>query len=111
LLVAGLVAIGPRDLLGLNQAWAWFNGDRYQEPPFVSNWLFERVRHPLYMALLICLWVTPHMTLGHVLFAAGFSLYIAVGIRLEERDLISRFGKAYADYRARTPAVIPRFFN
>ncbi len=111
LLIAGLLALGPRDLLGLNQALAWYNGNRYQEPPFVSNWLFERVRHPLYMALLICLWVTPHMTLGHVLFAAGLSTYIAFGIRLEERDLIGRFGKAYADYQARTPAVIPRFFN
>ena len=111
LLIAGLIAIGPGDLLGLKQAWAWFRGRRYVEPAFKSNWLFERVRHPLYMALLICLWVTPHMTIGHVMFAAGMSAYIALGIRWEERDLVARFGQDYRDYRARTPALMPRLFK
>ena len=51
------------------------------------------------------------MTAGHALFAAAFSLYIAVGMRLEERGLLRRFGKAYDDYRARTPALLPRLFR
>ena len=111
LLLAGLVAIGPLDLLGLNQARAWFHGRPYAEPPLKSSGLFARLRHPLYAALLICLWATPHMTAGHALFAAAFSLYIAVGMRLEERGLLRRFGKAYDDYRARTPALLPRLFR
>jgi protein-S-isoprenylcysteine O-methyltransferase Ste14 len=45
---------------------------------------------------------------GHLLLAVGLTLYAAVGIRLEERDLAARFGEAWAAYRARVGPFWPR---
>ena len=39
------------------------------------------------------------MTVGRVLFNAGFTLYILIAVRWEERDLIARFGDDYRQYR------------
>jgi protein-S-isoprenylcysteine O-methyltransferase Ste14 len=33
--------------------------------------------------------------------------YILVGLRLEERDLITAFGQDYEQYRARVPMLVP----
>ena len=49
------------------------------------------------------------MTLGHLLLAAGLSIYMLIAIRLEERDLIDIFGEAYLGYRRRVGMLFPRF--
>jgi len=41
------------------------------------------------------------------LLSGGMTLYILVGVWLEERDLLRRFGAAYVEYRQRVPALIP----
>jgi protein-S-isoprenylcysteine O-methyltransferase Ste14 len=50
------------------------------------------------------------MTLGHLLFAAGTTAYIFLGIYLEERDLVAVFGHDYRRYRERVAMLIPRLF-
>jgi hypothetical protein len=48
-----------------------------------------------------------------LLLSGGLSGYQVVGVVLEERDLLRRFGEAYAAYQCRVPAVVavapPRF--
>ena len=60
------------------------------------------------LGVVIAVWVTPTMTVGHLLFAAGSSAYIAVGVHFEERDLRRRFGMAYEEYAQRVPSILPR---
>ena len=48
------------------------------------------------------------MTVSHLLFAAAFSGYVAVGIWFEERDLRRTFGAAYDQYAAQVPSLLPR---
>lgn len=96
------------DLFGLRQAWLYFQGRPYTHRPFAERSLYRRVRHPLMLGFLIAFWATPHMTIGHLVFALLVTAYILVGIRFEERDLVRALGQTYVDYRERTPALIPR---
>ena len=47
------------------------------------------------------------MTLGHLLFAAGMSVYMVAASRVEEQDLVDHFGDVYENYRSRVPAFVP----
>jgi hypothetical protein len=49
----------------------------------------------------------PTMTVGRLLFAAAITAYIFVGIVLEERDLVERFGDEYRRYRERVSMLVP----
>jgi protein-S-isoprenylcysteine O-methyltransferase Ste14 len=83
-------------------------GRSIPETEFRTPFLYKFVRHPIYVGLLMAFWATPEMTLGHLLFAAGGTGYILVGIRFEERDLVATFGERYRSYRAQVPALFPR---
>ncbi len=96
------------DLFGLRQVWLYFRGRPYAEHPFVERSVYKCVRHPLMLGFMIAFWATPHMTMGHLFFALLVTGYILMGTRLEERDLLRHLGAAYADYRRRTPMLIPR---
>ncbi len=111
ILLAGATSIDLPELWGLRQAVSWFKGEAYHELPMKTAWFYERVRHPQYLGILIGVWAGPYMTAGHVLFALGFSLYIMIGLRHEERGIIERYGKGYEDYRRRVPALIPKLWK
>jgi methanethiol S-methyltransferase len=94
------------DFLGIRQA-RWRGPGPYQPPPFRDRWLYAWVRHPMMLGLLVAFWVTPRMSLGHLLFAAAGTGYIAVGLRFEERDLHRQLGDTYREYADRVPALLP----
>jgi len=100
--------ISHSDLFGLRQAWLHARRAGYSPPPFTERGLYRRIRHPLMAGFLIIFWSTPTMTAGHLLFAATATGYILAGIAFEEHDLRQGLGEAYAAYRARVPALIPR---
>src|SRR6476620_1065608 len=47
----------------------------------------------------LAFWAAPEMTAGHLLLAAGLSIYMLIAIRYEETDLVHLFGKDYELYR------------
>jgi protein-S-isoprenylcysteine O-methyltransferase Ste14 len=101
------VLIDHFDLFGVRQVIARWRGRRLVEHKFSTPLLYRAVRHPLYLGFLIAFWVTPRMTLGHLLFATGMTGYILLAVRFEERDLVRLFGDQYRDYRRRVPMLIP----
>ena len=105
--VASTFMVDHLAFVGLSQA-ARRPGD-YQPPTFKVRWLYACVRHPLMLGLLTAFWTTPDMTAGHLLFAFAATGYIAIGVRLEERDLRRDLGQRYLDYASEVPAILPRF--
>jgi protein-S-isoprenylcysteine O-methyltransferase Ste14 len=95
------------DLFGLRHVWLYLCGKPYTPVGFKTPGPYKVVRHPLYVGWLIAFWATPTMTIAHLVFAAGMTVYILVAIRFEERDLVEYHGEAYAEYRRRVPMFIP----
>jgi protein-S-isoprenylcysteine O-methyltransferase Ste14 len=97
------------DLFGTRQVWFYLRGREYQPLPFRVPMFYKHVRHPLYLGWALAFWVTPTMTLGHLLFAASLTAYMAIAATIEERDLVSYFGSRYEEYRRRVPMFVPRW--
>ena len=95
------------DLFGLRQIWIYAKGEEYQHPKFQTTALYRHLRHPIMLGFIIAFWATPRMTSGHLLFAIATTLYILVGIRFEEHDLMHFLGKEYKNYRQRVPMFVP----
>src|SRR5689334_1142722 len=96
------------DLFGLRQVWLQLVGKPCTPLNFKTPWLYRQVRHPLYIGWLMIIWATPTMTVAHLVFAVMSTVYILVGIQLEERDLINAHPE-YAEYRKRVPMLLPGF--
>ena len=98
--------INHYDLFGLRQVWLHLKGEEYSDLPFKTPWLYNHVRHPLYVGWFFAIWATPTMTAAHLVFAVTTAVYILVAVRLEERDLVAALPE-YADYQRRVPMLIP----
>lgn len=95
------------DLFGLRQVWLYLLGKPYTPLNFKTPGPYKVIRHPLYVGWFIVFWATPTMTIAHLVFAVGMTLYILFAIRWEERDLITFHGEEYAEYRRRVSMLIP----
>jgi protein-S-isoprenylcysteine O-methyltransferase Ste14 len=92
---------------GLRQVWDAIAARPSHKATFTAKWFYAIVRHPISLCWLGVVWVTPNMSVGHLVFAAVVSIYIAVVTPLEEADLVAELGDDYALYRHRVRAFIP----
>lgn len=108
LVLAATFMISHVHLFGLQQVHEYLQGEDMSAPEFQIKGLYQYVRHPLNLGFLIAFWSTPHMTVGHLVFALATTGYIFVAMVLEERDLVARFGQRYRRYREHVPKIVPR---
>jgi protein-S-isoprenylcysteine O-methyltransferase Ste14 len=96
------------DLFGTRQVWLHWRGRAYEPLPFGARALYRHMRHPLYVGWALSFWATPTMSVDHLLFASAMTAYMALAVRIEERDLLRHFGGVYDAYRQRVPMFVPR---
>ena len=108
-LLTASFAINHSELFGLQQVYQVFRGRQLTSAPFVERWMYRFDRHPIMTGILIGIWVTPAMTVDHLLFAAGSTVYVWIGVFFEERSLQRQWGRLYEVYRERVGTVVPTF--
>jgi len=104
LLLAGLQQTDPWRFLGLRQL---VEISASPGPSLTITGPYRYVRHPLYSAGLLFIWLTPLMTTSILALNIGITLYLYIGSMFEERRLERELGPAYADYRRQVPRLMP----
>ena len=107
LVLVSTFLINHFDLFGLRQVWSYLRDRPYESLPFGTPGPYRLVRHPLYVGWLFAFWMTPVMTLAHLLFSIATTAYILLAIQFEERDLVREHGNAYEEYRRSVPMLVP----
>jgi len=81
-----------------------------EKPAVIRTSVFGRVRHPIYLAEIVLylglLVISPSLAAVAVLLATIVFLHFIS--RFEEKLLLQRFGREYADYMKNVPMWIPR---
>ncbi len=101
-IILTLLEVDALSFVGLRQP---FQGEAPSH--LVTGGFYRWVRHPLYLFGLLILWLTPVMTRNLLVAYVALSVYLIIGAMFEERKLLREFGPAYAQYKARTPMLIP----
>jgi protein-S-isoprenylcysteine O-methyltransferase Ste14 len=73
----------------------------------VTRGLYRIVRHPLYTFGLLFIWLSPAVSQNSLTVYIGATLYTLTGAYFEERKLLREFGDSYAEYKKKTPMLIP----
>ena len=95
------------ELFGLQQVYLYLRNQPMQHAKFRMPLLYRIVRHPIMLGFVIAFWATPHMSLGHLLFAIVTTGYIVIALQLEERDLVKYHGDVYREYQQRVSMLMP----
>jgi protein-S-isoprenylcysteine O-methyltransferase Ste14 len=85
-----------------------------EEGQIINSSIYGILRHPVYAGVL-------RMAIGLALLngnanALAFAVLMPIGITgwirlVEEKELIERFGQSYLEYRRRTPAFWPKWYD
>lgn len=103
-LLVGVLQTGLGSFIGLNQL---IRHPENVPPRLVTHGLYRYVRHPLYTAGLVFIWLLPVMSTNLLALNIGITLYLYLGALVEERKLLHEFGEPYAEYCRRTPMLVP----
>ena len=101
-IIVTLLQVDAASFIGLRQVF-----EREQPSQLVTNGFYRWIRHPLYLFGLLVIWLTPVMTLNLLVVYLALTGYLIIGAMFEERKLLREYGAAYAEYKARTPMIIP----
>jgi len=66
-------------------------------------------RHPWYFASIVFIWsYNTNIFLSTFILNTIFTIYLFIGVYLEERKLIKEFGDVYLDYQQKVPMIFPK---
>lgn len=109
MMFAATFHFGHFSFLGLAQAWENFRSSPPRQSSMSARYLYALVRHPISLGWMVTPLLTPHLTVGHLVFAASTVTYILIATRFEEADLVEALGEDYRNYRQDVPAFLPSF--
>ena len=98
------------ELMGLRQVYLYFTQRAYTSLPFTRKLMYRYSRHPMMLGFLSGMWALPVMSVSHFMMSSLFTLYIIVGVYLEEKDLVARFGETYRNYKKEIATLIPKLY-
>jgi protein-S-isoprenylcysteine O-methyltransferase Ste14 len=105
----GTRSLGAFDALGIKTAiHALTNQKPIPATPFLVRGPYRWVRHPLYFFSLVVIWSGPIFTVDRLLHNMLWTVWIAIGATLEERDLVACFGQPYRTYQKTVPMLLPK---
>jgi methanethiol S-methyltransferase len=100
-------ALGDFDAFGTQSILSHLRRERPHPAPFTIRGPYRWVRHPVYFFGIVVFWACPSLSLDRMLFDILFTVWIAIGAVLEERDLVAEFGDTYRDYQRKVPMLLP----
>ena len=102
MLIIAFLQTDSLSFVGLRQLF-----EKEKSGQLITRGLYRVVRHPLYTFGLLFVWLTSTGTQNSLTVYLGATVYTLVGAYFEERKLLREFGDAYAEYKSRTPMLIP----
>ena len=81
-----------------------------RKPELITGGIYSRTRHPLYLAtILLLLGLAALYPFDRVIvFSLALSTYVLIGAYLEERKLVTVYGRRYLEYRRKAGFMLPR---
>jgi len=107
----GMWALRFVDLFGLDTVIKHEVAESSAAKPFTIRGPYRWVRHPLYLFTIILFWSYPVITADRLLFNIIWTIWVIVGTRLEERELVEDFGDDYREYQKKVAMLFPRSFH
>jgi protein-S-isoprenylcysteine O-methyltransferase Ste14 len=103
----GAGALGEFDPLGVKNIKNHLRAKPPRVNPFIVKGPYRLVRHPLYLFVILMIWLCPDLTADRFLFNVLWTVWIVIGAILEERDLVDFFGNDYRKYQETVPMLLP----
>ena len=95
------------EFMGIRQILEFWEKEHFTQPKTITKkGLLGIVRHPMYLATIVFMW-SLNSTWAGILVHSILTIYIFIGIRLEERKLVKQLGSAYLEYQRDVPSLIP----
>lgn len=79
----------------------------------ITEGLQRKVRHPVYSGTILIFlgYFIYNPLLSSFVTLLALLIYLPIGIKLEEKKLVDKFGKAYIDYQQDVPAIFPIIYK
>ena len=110
-IIWALLSYDALEFVGIRQIMNVRKNKAVDHPKTITKkGLLGIIRHPMYLATIVFIW-SLNSTRVDILVHLVLTMYILIGIRLEERKLIIELGLAYTEYQKEVPALVPFLKN